>query len=286
LNSSAEFWHGNPKWKIKFFTGLSWSPYTSDLTKQSLETMNRKSVIMLIVCLVATLLLIITGSRGQLGRRSYDAKSSRRIGLGPADGSDQWTGLSTDYDTQKDHLSFAVNISRNVALSAPKTDGEATGKTTLSGVGLYGPGNDEAILVGQEQPADRAAITFQREGPVVTTQGTPAQKLAAVFGTSAEAKPIAPNDPTCLTANGAIGLPADRIGAIAKGPAAHITGVAMVDGNGITIKDSAVQIDNTVAWNPDGAAWLTPNGSPSRILWTAKRSTPSILGGGLPPGSP
>jgi hypothetical protein len=222
--------------------------------------------------------------------------TGNRVGLAPAEAQEGWKGLLNDYDTSKDHLGFAVNISRNVAVSSPKpTDGytpagaaifygDAAGKTTLSGVGIYGLGSQDVVLTGQSEAIQRPALTFQNEGTVSTQPTAPQQDLAAVLSTGANARLVDPNDPTCLTPTGAIGLPANRIGSVATGPAAHIAGIAVVDAppNAISIQDAPIQISNTVAYDDQGAAWVTSNGSNSRLLWTSKRSSSAMPSSGLP----
>lgn len=224
-----------------------------------------------------------------------------RIGIEPVKVTEEtWAGLGDDYSAGRDHRSFVVNYSRNVGISAPPSpevqeaprasvtiQGEGVGKTSLSNVGLYGLGEPGALLVGQDESISRPTISFHQNGAMAINNPdqSPPQNLAPVLSTAVGSKTFGSSvDPLCLTPGGTVGLPANRTGQNATGPVAQLTGVAIVDApeNGIQINDSAVSIRGGVAYDEAGGGWLTPNGSTSRLVWTAKRTVPSIVGGGLP----
>lgn len=224
-----------------------------------------------------------------------------RIGIAPVKPSEEtWKGLAEDYDTGKNLRNFVVNYSRNVGIASPPPgdapeaprgavvfQGEGVGKASLGNLGIYGLGETDAMLVGQVHAISRPAIAFHQTGEMNLNQNNaaPSQVTAPVLSTDPNAKRFNPTlDPFCLTPGGTVGLPANRTGETATGPAAQIMGMAIVDApeNGIAINNSAVSLRGSVAYDQEGGAWLTPNGSPSRLVWTAKRSVPSIVGGGLP----
>ena len=219
-----------------------------------------------------------------------------RIGIAPVKPSEEtWKGLAEDYDTGKNLRNFVVNYSRNVGIASPPPgdapeaprgavvfQGEGVGKASLGNLGIYGLGETDAMLVGQVHAISRPAIAFHRASEMNLNQNN-----AALPGDRSRARDpnmaIGPTlDPFCLTP---VARSACLPTAPANGPtAAQIMGMAIVDApeNGIAINNSAVSLRGSVAYDQEGGAWLTPNGSPSRLVWTAKRSVPSIVGGGLP----
>ena len=224
-----------------------------------------------------------------------------KVGIAPVQQTDgEWRGLAENYDTRKDLRNFVVNYSRNVGISSPPAgdtpeaprgtvifQGDGVGKANLSNVGIYGLGESGTMLQGQDEAINRPAIAFHQTGEL--NAGNPAagptQTSAPVLSTAPGAPRFNPTlDPFCLTPGGTVGLPANRVGQNATGPAAQIMGMAVVNApeNGITINDSAVNIRGSIAYDEQGGAWLTANGSPSRLVWEAKRSVPKIIGGGLP----
>lgn len=244
-------------------------------------------------------LITIAGDRA--GRDEVDALQVKyvkgnRVGIEPAGVIEgEWNGLTQSRETGSDQRGFVVNMSRNVGIStsapagaampeAPRGtvifQGDGVGKATLSNVGIYGLGEPEAILPGVNEVITRPAIAFHQNGDLTSS---PEATLAAnVLSTAANAKPSV--DPFCITPSGTPGLPANRIGETATGPAAVVNGIALVDApeNGIAINGSAVSIRGAVSSDAEGGGWLTENGSPSRLVWTAKRTVRGIVGGGLP----
>jgi len=249
-------------------------------------------------------LITIGGSRAnrdELEALQIKYVKGNRVGIEPVQATEEtWKGLAEDHAASRDLRSFVVNYSRNVAIAAPPSpevpeaprasvtfQGNGVGKTSLSNVGLYGLGETGALLVGQDESITRPAISFHQNGQMAVNNPiqAPSQNAASVLSTAPGAKRFNPAlDPFCLTPGGTVGLPANRTGQNATGPSAQLTGVAIVDApeNGIQINDSAVTIRGGIAYDEEGGGWLTPNGSPSRLVWTAKRTVPSIVGGGLP----
>lgn len=228
-------------------------------------------------------------NREELEQLQIAYVKENRVGLAPIQtGQEPWKGLPEDLDTGRDLRNFVVNMSRNVGISSPPPrevpdsppaslmfQGEGVGKASLSNVGIYGLGGSDLMLAGQPESISRSAISFHQSGELTTVSG-PQQNLAPVLATGPNAKPTL--DPFCLTPGGTVGLPANRTGQQATGPAAHITGMAIVDApeNGIAINNSAVNIQGGVSYGEQGGGWLTPNGSPSLLVWNAKRTVPKI----------
>lgn len=239
-------------------------------------------------------------ARDELEALQISYVKENRVGLAPFKETDEpWRGLAESYDTGKDLRNFAVNYSRNVGISSPPPgdvaeaprgsvtfQGNGVGQASLSNVGIYGLGESDALLAGQAESISRPAIAFHQSGTMNAPNPTgPTQVTAPVLSTAPGARPFNPTlDPFCLTPGGTVGLPANRTGMIATGPAAQITGIALVDApeNVVAINKSAVTIRGGIAYDENGGGWLTPNGSTSRLVWEAKRSVPKIIGGGLP----
>jgi hypothetical protein len=150
---------------------------------------------------------------------------------------EQWQGLETDYGTPRDTMAFAVNLTRNVAISseAPSQSesvfqgallfhGDGVGGASLGNVGIYGLGMREGIEDGLGTAQTRDAITFQS-------------------GSGAEI-------------NGMVVVDAP-------------------DSN-IVMDDASVTVANSAAFDEDGSAWLTETGSTNRLVWSGPR-TPKTL---------
>ncbi|MGB0582042.1 MAG: G8 domain-containing protein [Limisphaerales bacterium] len=225
-------------------------------------------------------------NREELEQLQIAYVKDNRVGLARVQtGDEPWQGLPEDLDTRRDLRNFAVNMSRNVGISSPPPgeipdsppaslifQGQGVGEASLSNVGIYGLGGTDRLLVGQDDSISRPAIAFHQSDNMTTAQ----QSLAPVLATGANARPTL--DPYCLTPGGTVGLPANRVGHHATGPAAQITGMAIVDApeDGISINNSAVNIRGGVSYSEHGGGWLTPNGSPSLLVWSAKRTVPRI----------
>ena len=228
-------------------------------------------------------------NRDELEQLQIAYVKDNRVGLAPVGTStERWKGLPEDLDTSRDLRNFVVNMSRNVGISSPPPgeipdsppaslifQGEGVGRASLSHVGIYGMGGCDRLLVAQPDSISRPAIAFHQTGQLNATSG-PQQELAPVLATGANARPTL--DPFCLTPGGTVGLPANRTGQQATGPAAQITGMAIVDApeHGIAINNSAVNIRGGVSYSEDGGGWLTPNGSPSLLVWNTRRTVPKI----------
>ncbi len=125
-------------------------------------------------------------SREELESLQVDYVRGNRVGLTPVPQGEEtpkWAGLAEDFAPNRDQLAFAVNISRNVGISSPKLDdetageyprgsmtlsGEASSKSQLNGVGVYGLGVNDATLEGQDAAVDRPAIQVQGGGAQIS----------------------------------------------------------------------------------------------------------------------
>ena len=111
------------------------------------------------------------------------AAGPRRISMRSASSASDviaWSGLADDYAPNRDARAFAVNVSRNVGISSPPLGEEQTGQypggsavfsgagvagATLSHVGAYGLGVNDAVLEGQDAAIDRPALSFEGGTP-------------------------------------------------------------------------------------------------------------------------
>jgi hypothetical protein len=151
----------------------------------------------------------------------------------------EWGGLAHDYTPQRDTAAYAVNLSRNVAVSSPPPDADVArefpqgtmvleGPAQLNHVSALGLGMEEAILPGYDETVDRAAITF------ADASGAQVSGLALVD---------APEVPIQMQAG-----------------------------------STNVEISDSVALDAFGSGWLTQYGAPSRLIWSGRRTTPSFVG--------
>ena len=147
--------------------------------------------------------------------------------------------ITGDYEPDRDRLAFAVNLSRNVALSSAPPDGssaivqgaaifmgEAVGQASLANVGIYGMGMSEGTEDGLGTDQTRPAISF------LDGSGT-----------------------------------------------AQLHNLALIDApdSSLHVENSQISISNSVAYDEDGGAWLTETATPSRLLWSGQRSAPGAL---------
>ena len=152
---------------------------------------------------------------------------------------ESWQGLAGDYQTDRGRQSFAINLSRNVAIASTPPDGststtqgsllfygDGVANASLANVGLYALGMREGEIDGAGSSQTRPAIKFQ-----------------------------------------------DGTGAI------DVTNLVLIDApdSSLDIDDSQVNVIDSVAYDDDGGAWLTEGGSPSRLLWQGARPLPVVL---------
>lgn len=116
-------------------------------------------------------------SREELQSLQVQYVHGNRVGLSPVGSADAgWGGLADDYTPNRDTRAFAVNVSRNVGVSSPPVTQEIAGQypngsvvfsgsgvagATLSNVGSFGLGADDAVLEGLDEAVNRPAISFE-----------------------------------------------------------------------------------------------------------------------------
>lgn len=152
-----------------------------------------------------------------------------------------WNGVEGDYTPNQDQISFAVNLTRNVAITSMPTEmseaewqgalsfqGDGVGGAQLHHVALYGLGMREGEVDGFANPQTRQAISFN---------------------------------------NGS-----DK---------AHLSGLIMVDApeSNIVLNNADLEIANSAAFNEEGGVWLNANGQSNQLLWKSKRTTSKALRG-------
>lgn len=192
--------------------------------------------------------MIVLGGNQQMGSETeilqVESVSGRQVRLQPASGQENWGGLAYDYTPNQDQAAFAVNLTRNVAVSTPappedtarnhpqgtliiENSGENT--AALSHISSVGLGMEEGILPGHDHTLDRAAISVIDDG----------------------------------TGSGQ----------------SSITGLALVNGPEVPVRiqNTQVTVKDSVSFNEDGSGWLTETGSPSHLIWSAKRTVPTIM---------
>ncbi len=172
--------------------------------------------------------------------------TGNKVGLEPVVANPEWKGLTGDYTTRPDQRGFAVNLTRNVALAAPPPEvptDSPRGSVVFHGSGVAGANLRNVGVYGLG--VDDAILRGQSEAlnrPALTLQAGPA------------------NSP------------------------AKFSGVALVDAPepGIVLDQGRATIANSVAFDANGGALLTPSGAPLRLIWTGERAVPGVLLKGQP----
>lgn len=116
-------------------------------------------------------------SREELQSLQVQYVNGNRVGLSPVANADAgWSGLIDEYTPNRDTRAFAVNVSRNVGISSPPMteeiavqypkgsvvfSGGGVAGATLSNVGSFGLGADDAVLDGLDEAVHRPAISFK-----------------------------------------------------------------------------------------------------------------------------
>ncbi len=190
-------------------------------------------------------IVVIAGSRLERDEEytlQVDYINGQHVGV-TAVGQDQseWEGLKNDHGIHRDLETIAVNVSRNTGISSSQP---AIGAESAQGnVIFYGDGaaNADLSYVGAY---GLGAGTRGNDQQIVDFE-----KPAIAFHESTNTNPTI------------------------------VEGLALVDApeSGIEVKNSNVFVSNSVAFDADGGAYLTENGSESRLLWRGKRTTPSYF---------
>lgn len=153
-----------------------------------------------------------------------------------------WSGVDADYTPNQDNHNFAVNLTRNVAISSLPMElsgqsaqgalvfrGQGVDGAQLHNLAFYGLGMQEGEVDGFATTEVRNAVTF------IDGIENPAQ----------------------------------------------VSGLILVDApeSSLTTENASIQVSNSAAFGGDGGAWLTNTGHPNQLLWSAERSTPKALRG-------
>ncbi len=155
----------------------------------------------------------------------------------------EWSGLTQDYVTNRDQQPFVINVARNVAISSP--------------------------------PASET--TEHLPGTVVIQGGSSSLGHMGLYGLG--------TDETYLTGVDTM-ITRPAIDYQSSGTASTAVGVAVVDApeEGIAVSASSqVTFEESVAFNEQGGAWLTANGSSSQLWWKVRRSPAAFPAGFVTP---
>ncbi|MDB4459082.1 G8 domain-containing protein [bacterium] len=130
-------------------------------------------------------LIVLGGNRETREERPafmIESVNGNRVILNSVDPDvENWEGLKTSFEIDQNQIGFAINTSRNVAVSSPPVEDsdfpngsvlvKNGGTATLSGVGLYGLGVDDVLLRGQDDAVNRSAVKFEAGAGTSTISG-------------------------------------------------------------------------------------------------------------------